>query len=467
MKRENFPQKIRETLAKRVGYQCSNPGCQKLTMGPQESQPGTASVGVAAHITAAAPGGPRYDPALTPEERKHQDNGIHLCQNCATLIDKDPNSYPTDKLQDWKRSTEERISRKLHNPNGITPVPVEADPISPTGRRRVEPASPHHEPPCVASVDSTEHRYSARSGVNLDGHRVNDKHLHHQPSPQHQIQSVTIKGIGKFKQQTTAHFGASNIIFGPMASGKSLLCKLLTNKALFEQGEDESYLSVPNGSYATINWSDSKPTEYKIKIYDDAPRTYINGVEVLAITLPYKIIELTKMLPRFVDESKEIEVLGQYFSVSPYEMTNVLKWLIENSQVTQFEYSLKLLRKTQQILVKTGPTGLRMLPISSLSASEQSLVLVDIAMALSHTNSTQSPTLLLIDKAEALPSLDPTNTKAVIDAIGGRKGAFQVVICTHNISTDWNLDGYTLTEIILHNPYRRDEVAEFVPTGIK
>lgn len=47
------------------------------------------NAGVAAHITAASPGGARYDAALTPEARADIGNGIWLCQNHARLIDND------------------------------------------------------------------------------------------------------------------------------------------------------------------------------------------------------------------------------------------------------------------------------------------------------------------------------------------------------------------------------------------
>jgi hypothetical protein len=41
------------------------------------------TVGEAAHISAAAPGGKRYDSSLTPEERRAPSNGIWLCELCA------------------------------------------------------------------------------------------------------------------------------------------------------------------------------------------------------------------------------------------------------------------------------------------------------------------------------------------------------------------------------------------------
>jgi hypothetical protein len=87
--RDNFSPKTKDLLAKRVGYRCSNPSCRKLTSGPHEDVMKAVNVGVAAHITAAASGGPRYDKSLSSEQRKLIDNGVWLCQNCAKLVDND------------------------------------------------------------------------------------------------------------------------------------------------------------------------------------------------------------------------------------------------------------------------------------------------------------------------------------------------------------------------------------------
>lgn len=67
----------------------------------------SANIGKAAHITAAASGGPRFDPAMSPEERRAIGNGIWLCSNCATKIDVDADAYPTALLHEWKRIAEE------------------------------------------------------------------------------------------------------------------------------------------------------------------------------------------------------------------------------------------------------------------------------------------------------------------------------------------------------------------------
>ncbi len=94
--RDDFSQKVADNLAKRVANHCSNPNCRKKTSGPHTEVEKALNVGVAAHITAASPGGPRYDSMLTPAQRKSGENGIWLCQSCAKLIDNDPALFPTE-----------------------------------------------------------------------------------------------------------------------------------------------------------------------------------------------------------------------------------------------------------------------------------------------------------------------------------------------------------------------------------
>ncbi len=111
--RDDFSVKIKELLSKRVGSRCSNPSCNQLTSGPQENPEKSVNIGVAAHITAASPDGPRFDEKISPQERGSSENGIWLCQNCAKLIDNDPPRYPTDLLFEWKKSAEEKAINEI------------------------------------------------------------------------------------------------------------------------------------------------------------------------------------------------------------------------------------------------------------------------------------------------------------------------------------------------------------------
>lgn len=111
--RDEFTNATKELLATRVGYRCSNPGCRQPTRGPQVEPLGTVNIGVAAHITAASPDGPRYDPSLTPENRRDPGNGIWLCQSDGKLVDNDAVKYTVELLRGWKAVAEQVAAREL------------------------------------------------------------------------------------------------------------------------------------------------------------------------------------------------------------------------------------------------------------------------------------------------------------------------------------------------------------------
>lgn len=111
--RDEFKKETIRILQERAGNKCSANGCERLTSGPNLQPDKASRIGVAAHITAAAPGGPRYDPSLSSEERSSIRNGIWLCQNCARLIDVDPSRYTVLRLLGWKEDAERAALAEL------------------------------------------------------------------------------------------------------------------------------------------------------------------------------------------------------------------------------------------------------------------------------------------------------------------------------------------------------------------
>src|SRR5580658_2193421 len=107
--RDDFSNATKEILAKRAGQICSNPECRRATSGPHVEEDKAVNVGVAAHISAAAPGGPRFKHDISREDRSAIANGIWLCQTCAKLVDSDIRSYPLELLIIWKRRHEEFV----------------------------------------------------------------------------------------------------------------------------------------------------------------------------------------------------------------------------------------------------------------------------------------------------------------------------------------------------------------------
>lgn len=114
--RDEFPAKIRKAVAARAGWRCSFAGCQKLTVGPsEESSLAITSIGVAAHICAAARGigSRRYVASMTPEERAGVDNAVWLCADHAILIDRDEIFYSIEMLRKMKREHEASCAQVL------------------------------------------------------------------------------------------------------------------------------------------------------------------------------------------------------------------------------------------------------------------------------------------------------------------------------------------------------------------
>ena len=109
-----------ECLAKRAGYICTYPDCRRMTIaGSADRKSGLTIVGVAAHITAAAPGGPRYDPLMKREERSSELNGIWMCQTHAKFVDDNPSVCAIDELQRWKRLHPESVTPNPRQPLGL------------------------------------------------------------------------------------------------------------------------------------------------------------------------------------------------------------------------------------------------------------------------------------------------------------------------------------------------------------
>lgn len=117
--RDDFPQKIKDLLGNRVGWRCSNPDCRKPTRGANEDPQDIINIGVAAHICAAASGGPRDDSTMSPEERKSAENGIWLCQSCSKLIDDDVFRYTVNLIRIWKENAERLAVAELQSSSSL------------------------------------------------------------------------------------------------------------------------------------------------------------------------------------------------------------------------------------------------------------------------------------------------------------------------------------------------------------
>jgi len=114
--RDDFSKTVVNALAKRAAFICSNPDCRAQTLAPSDTEPGKyLYIGKAAHICAAAEGGPRFDSQMSAEERGGIDNGIFLCSSCADLIDKNGGAdFSPELLHEWKRTHAKWVTDNLN-----------------------------------------------------------------------------------------------------------------------------------------------------------------------------------------------------------------------------------------------------------------------------------------------------------------------------------------------------------------
>jgi hypothetical protein len=100
--REDFTEKTKFQLAKRAGWLCSDPSCRRAIIGANSDGDGEINLGIAAHICAAAPEGPRYDDTMTPEQRKSPENGLWMCSLHGKAVDARDSQFTVELLREWK-----------------------------------------------------------------------------------------------------------------------------------------------------------------------------------------------------------------------------------------------------------------------------------------------------------------------------------------------------------------------------
>lgn len=118
-----FDVKIAEMLAYRSAYICNNPDCNTLTVGPALNDPSLKlKLGEAAHIIGEKPKAARYE-NIGADKLSSIENGIWLCANCHTMIDKiDGKEFPKQEIYEWKNKHEKMISMLLKTHK--SPVPL-------------------------------------------------------------------------------------------------------------------------------------------------------------------------------------------------------------------------------------------------------------------------------------------------------------------------------------------------------
>ncbi len=119
-----FSQETKDTLAARSAMICNNPSCACVTVGPSDAAGDLKlKLGEAAHICAAKPNEARFDPVMDNDQRSAIENGIWLCANCHTMIDKNNGAdFSKELISDWKRQHEQVILTLLRTHRSPLPM---------------------------------------------------------------------------------------------------------------------------------------------------------------------------------------------------------------------------------------------------------------------------------------------------------------------------------------------------------
>ncbi len=106
------------------GNQCGNPNCDRALIAKDEKT----SISKICHIEAASENGPRYNPDMTDDERRHFDNLILLCGECHSIIDNKENedNYTVSLLKEWKKNHEDKQRYRLASNPSLLKLAIDA-----------------------------------------------------------------------------------------------------------------------------------------------------------------------------------------------------------------------------------------------------------------------------------------------------------------------------------------------------
>lgn len=203
------------------------------------------NIGVAAHIHAASPGGPRYDQTMSPKQRKSIANALWLCASCASKIDRDTSKYRPELLREWKAQAEQasstELGKKLPEVRDAVEQLVVAMGGQPVGFMPSAIANVHRA--TTQTLEALDPRFSVQSsfkdGVTSFGLHAKETvpfKLHVPANAAHQWQV----GLTELLE----HAVATKVpLHGVSASGTPLLAKLLND----QNGADATLSLQPHG----------------------------------------------------------------------------------------------------------------------------------------------------------------------------------------------------------------------------
>ncbi len=117
--RDPVPSSQEKVVITRSGNSCAYPSCGvELVAEGQHPSDLAKPVGKVAHICAASPGGPRYDPNMSTVERGSASNLMYLCGTHHDAIDSQLHHHTVEFLREAKRQHEAAVARAVRHALG-------------------------------------------------------------------------------------------------------------------------------------------------------------------------------------------------------------------------------------------------------------------------------------------------------------------------------------------------------------
>lgn len=388
MPRDEFPKSVKLALAQRAGYLCSI--CHALTIGPsEESEDSVNLTGVAAHISAASPGGRRYVATMTPAERSRIDNGIWLCTTHSDLIDGDEVTYTIPYLKKIKKNHEERISLK-------------------------------------------------QSGLSVENGAIT---------------KMELSNFGNIGTPITLEFANKNLIIGSNGAGKSLILELiasLSKSELLNRWMSRGGRKI--NSYVNIYFYKNALVKLSISIDANGKASYrVNNASIPILLPPIKILFFKESYGDFLrkktknekEEKDNIELIAEFFQLRKSELINIILSIIADRKL--FFQDVFLNEEQSDLNVRFESYPNIDVSFDQLSGGEMERLLLEIALRIVSYYSQFGFTLLLMEN-DGFGQIDNTGILHMLTFIGASELNIQFIFASTRM-TFAGLDGYKTFEL--------------------
>lgn len=343
-------------------------------------------VGVAAHITAAAEHGPRYDRDLSPSERSSESNGIWMCQTHGKQVDDNASRHTVEELRRWKKRHEDWVFSRVANADSLL---------------------------------------------------------------QHGVSSIAVENIGPFRTRSSLKLGRHNVLYGANGVGKSTLCEAIAAFSGGMNFEDFCRRWKPFGPRSPSLMIEAsvavKGAKTTVRISEEpiglkrVPKTRHRRmhVEVNGNVSPHwpkslfnvVFVDSQVFRPRRIRDPfrRALRALAPQLGMTEDWIWDSLRDEFFCSSALGFRIRRIGLYKAEVLV--PGQTDYR--PTAALGGGEHTFILFDILLRLIRTDPRPTPWLIIIDSNLFL-GLDRDNKKLLIDTIIGLDDfELQTIVCVN------------------------------------